>query len=158
MQLKKFAALGALVSTSSLSAQPAPSTSQAIAPQYATPLAGNWTYAATADGSEATFVDGSARPQLILHCTRAVRRVTIAKPATVAAPFMVIWTSSLSRSVPASFDPLTGRISVSLPSYDQLLDAMVFSRGRLAVTVSGTATLVVPAWPELARAVEDCRA
>jgi fermentation-respiration switch protein FrsA (DUF1100 family) len=157
MRLSNFAVLAALAAPSLLSAQSAPSTSQAIAPQYATPLAGSWNYSAAADGSEASFVDGGGRPQLILHCARAARRVTIAKPATVAAPFIVVWTSSLSRSIPASFDPLTGRISVSLPSYDPLLDAMVFSRGRLAVTVSGTATLVVPAWPEVARAVEDCR-
>jgi len=45
-----------------------------------------------------------------------------------------------------------------LPAYDGLLDAMSFSRGRIAVTVSGTPMLVVPAWPEVARVVEDCRA
>jgi hypothetical protein len=69
-----------------------------------------------------------------------------------------VWTSSNSLSIPASFDPLTNRISASLPAYDGLLDAMSFSRGRISVTVSGTPMLVVPAWPELARVVEDCRA
>jgi hypothetical protein len=103
-------------------------------------------------------VDSSSRPQLILHCSRAIRRMTIARPATAAAPFMVIWTSGASRSIPASFDPLTNRISISLPAYDTLLDAMTFSRGRISVTVSGTPALIVPAWAEVGRVVEDCRA
>jgi hypothetical protein len=34
---------------------------------------------------------------------------------------------------------------------------MAFSRGRFLVTVEGGASLVVPAWPELARVIEDCR-
>jgi hypothetical protein len=156
--LKSFVALAALLSASSLGAQTASTTSQTIAPQFVTPLPGNWTYTSVPDGSEARFGDSSALPQLILQCARSTRRITIAKPATGAAPFMVVWTSSISRSIPASFDPLTKRISVSLPAYDALLDAMTFSRGRIAVTVSGTPTLVVPPWPEVARVVEDCRA
>jgi hypothetical protein len=108
-------------------------------------------------GSDAVFTDSSARVQLTLHCSRAIRRVTIAKAATAAAPFMVVWTSSLSRSIPASFDPATQRVSVNLPAYDGLLDAMAYSRGRIGVTVSGTSPLIVPAWPEVARLVEDCR-
>jgi hypothetical protein len=34
---------------------------------------------------------------------------------------------------------------------------MAYSRGRIGVTVSGTSPLIVPAWPEVARLVEDCR-
>ena len=41
---------------------------------------------------------------------------------------------------------------------DPVLDAMVFSRGRFAVEAPGTPLLVVPAWPEPARVIEDCRA
>ena len=63
----------------------------------------------TADGSEATFADAIGQPQLSVHCTRATRRVTIAKPASAAAPFLDVWTSSQTRSLPASFNPATGR-------------------------------------------------
>jgi hypothetical protein len=34
---------------------------------------------------------------------------------------------------------------------------MAFSRGRFMVEAQGMATLVLPAWPEPARVVEDCR-
>jgi len=83
--------------------------------------------------------------------------VTIAKPATGAAPFLLLWTTSLSRSLPASFNPATARLSATLGAWDPLLDAFAFSHGRVGVTVSGLAPLVVPAWAEVARVIEDCR-
>src|SRR4051794_35130206 len=83
----------------------------------ATPIAGSWTYAETADGSEARFANPSALPQLTIHCTRAARRVTIAKPATGAAAAMIVWTSSAARSVPASFNPVTQRITIDVVAF-----------------------------------------
>jgi hypothetical protein len=38
-----------------------------------------------------------------------------------------------------------------------LLDAMVFSRGRFAISMPGSPALVVPAGTEVAHVVEDCR-
>ena len=154
-----IAAAFALITASSLHAQSA-------VPDFstATPIAGNWTYAATTDGSEATFINPSALPQLTIRCVRATQRVTIAKPATAAAPFMYVWTSSAVRSVPASFNPLTNRISIDVTSNDPLLDALAFSRGRIGVIVAQSAgaaaqsvQLIVPSRPEIARVVEDCR-
>ena len=84
--------------------------------------------------------------------------MTIAKPATGAAPFLYLWTTSLSRSLPSSFNPMTARLSATVGAYDPLLDALAFSLGRVAVTVSGQPPLVVPAWAEVARVIEDCRA
>jgi hypothetical protein len=124
----------------------------------ATQVAGSWTYATTADGSEATFGTSSALPQLTIHCTKATRRVAIWRPASAAAPFLNVWTSTQSRQLAASFNPLTNRITADLAAYDSLLDAMVFSRGRFGVAVSSAPALVVPAWAETARVVEDCRA
>jgi hypothetical protein len=47
-------------------------------------------------------------------------------------------------------------VNVDLPPADPLLDQMAFSRGRFMVQAEG-AHLILPAWPELARVVEDCR-
>jgi hypothetical protein len=124
----------------------------------AMPLPGSWNYAPTSDGSQATFVDRSARTQLTIHCTRATRRVSIGKPATGAAPFLFVWTSTQSRNALASFNPATARLTADLAAFDPLLDAIAFSRGRVAFSVTGTPALVVPAWSEIARVVEDCRA
>ncbi|WP_343520792.1 hypothetical protein [Sphingomonas sp.] len=45
----------------------------------------------------------------------------------------------------------------TLPANDQLVDAMGYSRGRFIVETPGMAPLVVPAWAEVLRVVEDCR-
>ena len=148
-----IAAALALIAASSLHAQ-TPITDFSTA----TPIAGNWNFTASATGSEASFLNPSALPQLTIRCTKATRRVAIAKPATAAAASITVWTSSSARPVPASFNPLTQRITIDLVSNDPLLDALAFSRGRVGITVAGSPSLVVPAAPEIARVVEDCRA
>lgn len=124
----------------------------------ATPIAGSWSYAQAVDGSEAVFANSARSPQLVLHCTRATRRITMSMPATAAAPSLKVWTSSLERSVPASFNPATGRLTIELSNYDPLLDAIVSSRGRFGVTIGVLPPLVIPPWAEPARVIEDCRA
>lgn len=153
MRLALAAAL-ALTAASSLHAQAAPATPDL---GIAVPLPGNWTYAPVADGSEATFSDSSSQPQLWIRCARSTRQVMVSKPASGAAPFIDIWTSTATRSVPASFNPATNRLTINLWAYDQLYDAMAYSRGRFAVSVRGQAPLVVPPWEEVARVIEDCR-
>ncbi len=158
----RIAAAFALIAASSLHAQtptPAPAAPPVIPDlSTATPIAGNWNYVTTADGSEATFLNPTAQPQVTIHCTRASRRVTISKPANGAAPFLSIWTSAESRNLPASYNPATARIGADLNANDPLLDAIAFSRGRIGVGVSGQPIGVVPAWAEPARVIEDCRA
>ena len=124
----------------------------------AQPVAGNWTYAMNSGGTEARFADAAGNPQLWIQCMRATGRVGIARLATGAAPFLTIWTSSLSRAVPASFNPATGRLTIDLATYDPLLDAIVSSRGRVGYTIGAQPSLVVPPWAEPARVIEDCRA
>ena len=147
----RIAAALALIAASTLNAQ-------TLDLSAATPIVGNWTYSSAADGSEAVFVNASPQPQFFVHCTRAARRITIAKPAAGAAPFLNLWTSAQTRNLPASFNPATMRISADVSAYDPLLDAIAFSRGRFGVSVSGAPALVLPAWAEPARVIEDCRA
>jgi hypothetical protein len=151
-----IAAALALTAATSLHAQAGGPTNQDFT--IATPLPGTWSYAPVTGGSEATFLDASSRPQMFLRCTRAARQVTIAKPASGAAPFIGVWTSSQTRNLPASFNPATNRLSATVPAFDPALDAMAFSRGRIAFSVTGQPPLVVPSWEEVARVIEDCRA
>ena len=129
-------------------------------PDYriAQPVAGIWSYSAVTDGSEARFTGASNIVQLALRCTRSTRRVTISKAASAPAPSLLVWTTGASRTLPApGYDAAAGRLNVQLAAFDPLLDAMVFSRGRLAVGAGAAPALVVPPWPEIARVVEDCR-
>jgi hypothetical protein len=148
----KIAAAFALIAPTALHAQAAVTDLST-----AKPLPGEWTYAPVTDGTEAVYSDASRRPQLWLRCTRSTRQVTVSKPATAAAPFITVWTSTSAKPLPASFKPATGRLSFDLPAFDPLLDAMAFSRGRIGFTVGTQAPLVVPPWEEVARVVEDCR-
>ena len=104
---------------------------------------GQWSYFSTATGSMASY--GSV---LSLRCDRATRTITISRIGAEPA-ILTIATSSLTRTLPAS-----GRLLAN----DPLLDAIAFSRGRFGVSVSGQPALVVPAWAEPARVIEDCRA
>lgn len=142
----------ALIAATSLEAQ-------ALSDLSATaPIEGNWTYAATPEGSDAIFANASGSPQLFVHCTKATRRVSISKPANTAAPTISIWTSSLTRSVPSSFNPATARLTIDLSNYDAILDAIATSRGRIGFSVGNESALVLPAWAEAAHVIEDCRA
>jgi hypothetical protein len=147
-----LAAAVALIFTSSTTAQTISDLSTA------TPIGGNWSYAPASDGSEAVFANASGYPQLWVHCSRASQQVSIMRSSGAAAPMLNIWTSSATRSVAASFNPATSRLTSEFSNYDPLLDAIATSRARIGVTIGSGPALVIPAWPEVARAIEDCRA
>ena len=106
------------------------------------PLApGQWSYVASATGSEARY-DG----YLAIRCDRATRTMTVMRPG-IAAGILTIVTDSTTRNLPVG-----GRLLAN----DPILDAMAFSRGRFIV-LGGGATLAIPSWPEAARSIEDCR-
>ncbi|MBS0254767.1 MAG: hypothetical protein JSS36_06035 [Proteobacteria bacterium] len=104
----------------------------------------------------ARFTSGGA-VLFSLECRAATRTVRLVRPgATAASGAIELATTTLTRPLPAAAEPAAGLVA-ELPAGDPLLDAMAFSRGRFSVEASGAAPLVLPAWPEVARVVEDCR-
>ena len=155
MLKSSFAALVALVPTV-LAAQTG--TALAAVDFNTAPLTrGTWSYHSMPGGSAARFVDTTGTARLAIECNRATRRVTIARTTSIAAPSILVWTSVASRTLPARFEPNARRVSAEIAASDALLDAIAFSRGRIAVTMEGVELLVMPAWPEPARTIEDCR-
>lgn len=153
-------ALGQAAATAPAATPPATPAPQPAIADYslARPVGGSWSYSAIAGGSEARFTGVSGVVQLALRCARPARRVTISKAATAPAQSIFVWTTSASRTLAApGFDAAAGRLNVQLGAYDPLLDAMVLSRGRIAVGAGAVPALVAPPWPEIARVVEDCR-
>ncbi len=148
------AALSALATATAAAAQTA-----AVAADFntASVAPGLWGYQSTAGGSMARFVDTTGIARLVLQCERATRRVSVSLTSTAPAASLSLWTSIASRNLPARFEANAMRVTAELPAYDALLDAIAFSRGRIAVTMPGGVPLVVPAWPEAARTIEDCR-
>ena len=154
MLRKVIAALLTLVPATAVTAQ-----TVAAAADFNTSLVapGSWGYQSTAGGSMARFVDTTGTARLVLQCTRATRRVSVSLTSTVPAASLSLWASIASRNLPARFEANAMRVTAEVPAYDALLDAIAFSRGRIAVNMPGGVPLVVPAWPEAARTVEDCR-
>lgn len=159
MNIANLLAALALAQAATAMRPPTPSAPPPIANySLAQPVAGAWSYSAVAGGSEARFSGASGIVQLALRCDRTVRRVTISKAATAPSPSLFVWTTGVSRNLAApGFDAAAGRLNVQLTANDPLLDAMAFSRGRIAVGMGAIPALVVPPWPEVARVVEDCR-
>lgn len=117
---------------------------------------GNWSYARDAAGSVASFgADGT--PLATLRCDLANRRLFLSRAGSVATP-LTVRTTSLVRALPVG---ATGGeppyVAALLPAADPLLDAMAFSRGRFALEQAGQPPLVLPAWAEVGRVIEDCR-
>jgi hypothetical protein len=148
-----FAAASALPCVSAVSAQ-APAQIDLEAVQ---PIGGAWGFRTIEGGSEADFVDAAATVRLQVRCNRAARTVSVIRTGVAAAaPTLAIWTTTLSRSVPARF-LATKELVADLTSTDPLLDAIAFSRGRIATAATGAPMVAVASGPETVRVIEDCR-
>jgi len=117
---------------------------------------GDWSYRATADGSGAFFGVAGSQDDFALLCRTAGHTVQLVRTAALAAAApMTIRTESGDRALNAM--PQAPGVAATLAASDSVLDAMAYSKGRFAVEVAGTSTLYLPAWPEVARVLEDCR-
>ncbi|UYY75886.1 hypothetical protein [Sphingomonas sp. R1] len=118
--------------------------------------AGDWRYRAEpGGGGGASFGVAGSLPVLRLRCDRVTRRVTIVRTGTTAST-LTLRTTSAVRAMPAVPDA-PGTIALSIAANDSFLDAIGYSRGRFVIEGGGLPTLVIPAWPEILRVVEDCR-
>ncbi len=104
---------------------------------------GQWSYVQTAEASEARF-----GAMFSIRCVRASRLVVLRSLDVATPTSLAIATDMLSRSLPASG---------TLGAADPLLNAIAFSRGRFVVSMGTAQRLVLPASPEAARSIEDCR-
>jgi hypothetical protein len=149
-----FVAMATALSCAELQAQ---TPSVAADYSYSPITPGAWTYRAVAGGSEASFVDGAGVTRMVATCGKVTRLVTLARISAAPAATLSFWTSSAMRDLPARFDVNSKRVVAQVGASDALLDALVFSRGRFAVSMPGFPALVVPAGTEVAHVVEDCR-
>jgi hypothetical protein len=119
---------------------------------------GGWVYSAQAEASQAMFGPATGAATFIVRCDRARRQISLWREGTTSGNVMTVRTSGGARNLPLSVQtqPLPYVFS-AVPPGDRFLDQIVFSRGRFTVEVPGTGMLVIPAWAEPARVVEDCR-
>ena len=156
-----FAGLAALALLAGCASKPAPAPPPRAAPAPPPPVTGPppvqrapspdwrdvdltpgiWFY----DGTSARYLTGDGAA-FALRCDGAARRILIEREG--AAGEMIIRTTAGDRRF--------ADVRAPLAASDPFLDAIAFSRGRFTVETAGR-TLVIPAWPEPAKAVEDCR-
>lgn len=118
---------------------------------------GDWHYRPAPAGGIASFGRTGATQTVTLTCDRAARRVTLDRAGVAGAAAMTIVTTSQTRTVQSRPDSVGGT-ATSFAATDDLLDAIGYSRGRFIIQQDGLPTLVIPAWPEIERVTEDCRA
>ena len=124
---------------------------------YAPVIPGSWTYRTTPLGSEAAFLNGAAARTVVVSCVRTTRQVTFSRASAAPAASIGIWTSSASNSLASRFEQPAQRVTAATTAYNPLLDAIAFSRGRFALSMPGSTTLVLPTGAEVDHVIEDCR-
>jgi hypothetical protein len=117
--------------------------------QYRPLTPGTWRYESDAAGSLASFGADAA----VLRCDRASRRVSLRAAGSGGA--MTVRTSYGAAAWPAAGQG--GQLVAARAASDAILDQIAYSRGKIAVETPGQPALILPAWAELSRVIEDCR-
>lgn len=119
---------------------------------------GTWAYKQDARGSVALYGVSGGEAELILRCDSGRGRIVLSRKGVGVATVTLRTTSTLRQlavqPLPAGPTPW---LAAEIAPRDPLLDAIGFSRGRFLVEGNGLPTLVVPAYAEILRVVEDCR-
>ncbi len=119
---------------------------------------GDWTYRRDPQGPVATFgLPGAA--VLDVRCRAATREIAVSRLGAGGQPgMMTIRTSAGDLAWPTALSPDgSGRLVAVRLATDRGFDWIGFSRGRFSVELPGLPRLIVPAWAEISRVVEDCR-
>ncbi|HYN45348.1 MAG TPA: hypothetical protein VES64_01515 [Allosphingosinicella sp.] len=115
---------------------------------------GDWSYNTDRGAGVAVFMqDGIG--VFVVRCAHD-RRFSLVRMFVSGGSPLIIRTSFGERTLPT--DELALEAGATLPATDPLLDQIVFSRGRFLVRAAGVPDLILPSWPEPARAIEECRA
>lgn len=92
-----------------------------------------------------------------LRCDKGRGRIFLSR-AGGAGNALTVRTSSTSKTI--TVQPTGGQpayVAAELLTNDPLLDAMAYSRGRIALEVPGLLNIAIPVWSEIGRVTEDCR-
>jgi hypothetical protein len=123
------------------------------------PLAtGDWVYRRDARGSIALFGASGQNATVTLRCDTQRRRIYLGREGAGTGGKMVVRSSSSMKEFVASPTGATpAYLASEIMPNDPILDAMAFSRGRIAIEVTGQQPIAIPSWAEITRIVEDCR-
>jgi hypothetical protein len=97
--------------------------------------------------------------QFALRCDFATRAILFSRAGSLTVAAAMQFTTSFA---PFSLTAGNGggqppAIVAQATARDPRMDQLAFSRGRFLVDLPDQPRLVLPAWPEVARVIEDCR-
>lgn len=122
------------------------------------PLAGgDWLYRQDERGSIALFGVANTDAMVTLRCDKARQRIFLARAGSGAGRILIRSSSAMKEFAGQPTGGATAYIATEIMPRDAILDAMIFSRGRIAIDVAGQMPLAIPTWSEVGRVVEDCR-
>lgn len=116
----------------------------------------NWRGGAGSGDTYAEFDSADGENLVHLRCEPDNGELVLSLASdNLASDAVTIHTETQSRVLAA--DAGESSLSTRIDREDDLLDAMAFSRGRIAFEVEGDIAFAVPAYPEITRVIEDCR-
>jgi hypothetical protein len=119
---------------------------------------GTWSYRPEAGGSAASFGLPGGETTAAIRCLSATKQVQVMRTGAAPATEMIVTTSfGVVRWPAAATQGTPAQIIATRAAGDAALDQIAYSRGRFVIETPGLPTLVLPALPEIARVVEDCR-
>ncbi len=122
---------------------------------------GDWVYRPDERGSVALFGQKGKDADFLIRCDRQRGKVFLSRagsfPEGETGRMTIRATTALQTYAVANSSGTPPYISAEVATTDPQLDAVAYSRGRFLVSVKGGADLVIPAWAEVGRVVEDCR-
>jgi hypothetical protein len=118
---------------------------------------GSWVYRRDDRGSIALYGVPGSDALVTLRCDKGRARLFLSRAAAIGSA-MTVRTSSVSKDLlaqPTGAQP--PYLASELIPTDAILDAMAYSRGRIAIEVASAQSIAIPIWSEVGRVVEDCR-
>jgi hypothetical protein len=122
---------------------------------------GRWSWHGVAGQNSIAQFGVAGQPILFaLRCDFATRAILFSRAGSLVTPTAAMqFTTSFA---PFSLTASNGggqpaAIVAQTTARDPRMDQIAFSRGRFLVDLPGQPRLILPAWPEVARVIEDCR-
>jgi hypothetical protein len=121
---------------------------------------GDWVYRSDDRGSIALFGPAGRDAIVTLRCDRSRARIYFSRAddtGTRGGNMTIRASSALKQFSAQSVGGTPAYIAAEIAPGDSFLDAMIFTRGRIAVEAVGQQSIAVPVWAEIAKVVQDCR-
>jgi hypothetical protein len=120
---------------------------------------GQWVYRRDERGSIALFGKTGEDAVVTLRCDKSQRILYLSRAGFWDHGDATIRTSSTMKQFKVrTTGGKPSYMAASISPDDPILDAMAYSRGRIALQFTSQTSIAIPVWSEIGRVTEDCRA